>query len=148
MNMDKFGGMRVHSHTKFGVLGDITGISNDRNYMNNASANTDKDSKLYIDEKVSFLGEEIKLNTRRLDSFRDAMQDNFQDLYRRESFYLKEQDWEELFKERIEEEKSKLIQSLLDLISGKIRRPAPNGEQESEKINQIELLAILEAWRK
>jgi hypothetical protein len=146
MNIDKFGGMHVHSHTKFGGM-DVTGISNDRDYVT-AAVNTDKDSKLYIDQKFSFLQEEIKVNTRRLDTFRDDITDHFLDLYRRETFYLKSEDFIELFKEHIDKEKDKLIQSLLNLVSGKIRRPVPNGEQESEKINQIEVLALLEAWRK
>jgi hypothetical protein len=102
-----------------------------------------------IDTKLLSLESVTKDLETRLELLLLNVQDKFQDLYERESQYMKILDCDELIKEAIYEEKNNLIQSLLDLISGKIRKDShPGTDSNTDTINKIELLAVLEAWRK
>lgn len=167
--MDKFGRMSWHVHTKSGMgfrddvtVNDAALDVNSRIIKNVGSPTEPADAvnkryvdamvfstknevnRPYVDEKMSSLQKELK-------SLKDTMSrwdDHILKIYGRESNFLKMQDWDELFKEAIQDEKNKVTQSLLDLISGKIKRPSALENTDSDKISKIELLAVLEAWQK
>jgi hypothetical protein len=154
MNVDKFGRMSFDLHRKGGHESHSTydlSVSNaaldaqTRKVINVATPNDPNDAvnKAYVDNIILLMQNEIKTLNRRIDGF----DDHILQIYASEKNYIKMQDWDELFKEDLLEEKDKLIKCLLDLISGKIRRPSKFESADLEKINKTEVLAILEAWR-
>jgi hypothetical protein len=154
MNVDKFGRMSFDLQRKGGHESHSTydlSVSNaaldaqTRKVINVATPNDPSDAanKAYVDNTMLFIQNEIQSLKRRVDGF----DDHILQIYASEKNYIKMQDWDELFKEDFLQEKDKLIKCLLDLISGKIKRPAKFESADLEKINKTELLAILEAWR-
>ena len=154
MNIDKFGRMSFDLHKTGGhtshALGDVS-VSDaaldvqSRQVTNVASPNDPSDAvnKAYVDNTAMSLQKELDKLKYRMSGW----DDHILEIYGRESNFVKMQEWDELFKEDFLDEKNKLINSLLDLISGKIKRPSSVETSDVEKINKIELLAVLEAWR-
>jgi hypothetical protein len=154
MNIHKFGHTSFEMHKKGGhslsSASDLS-VSNaaldvqNRKVTNVASPNDPKDAanKTYVDNAIFSMRKEIQVIKYHMEGF----DDHILQIFGRETNYLKMQDWDELFKEDFLEEKNKLIQCLLDLISGKISRPPLFDSTDLEKINKAELLAVLESWR-
>jgi len=154
MNIDKFGRMSFDLHKKVGhassALGDVS-VSDaaldvqSRKVTNVSSPNDPSDAvnKAYVDNTALSLQNQLD----KLKYSMSGWDDHILKIYGRESNFVKMQEWDELFKEDFLDEKNKLINCLLDLISGKIKKTSPLESSDLEKINKIELLAVLEAWR-
>lgn len=164
--MDKFGRMSFDylgkgglqlSGSKSSKASVDSGIQNITN-INNPTQPADAANKAYVDQKVIAMqldiqktlkdqNDEHDFQIRSIKRLMDGFDDHVQQSFARESILVKVPDWYELFKDEIKHEKNKLINSVLDLISGKIEKPLPLGNTDPAYINKLELLAVLEAWR-
>jgi regulator of RNase E activity RraB len=159
MNIDKFGSTSVNSHSKGGLGMDFVCMSEEEYEKNSGNTNicsptesSDTALKAYVDHKTVLLQQELYHEVEKMKQRFDGMQDFYekfwQDVIGRDATYITTTEWHELFKEEIKHQKNKLINSLLDLISGKIKKTSPLEDKDPEKIYKLELLAVLEEWRK
>lgn len=154
MNVDKFGniGFSLHrkgghrSSSKFDLSKSDAALDAQRQkVINVATPNEPSDAanKAYVDNTTLFMQNEMKDLKYRMAGW----DQHVLDIYAYFTNFIKTEEWDQFFKQDLLEEKNKLIECLLDLISGKIKRPSQFESTDLEKINKTELLAILEAWR-